>query len=277
MFHRNWWRWARANKIRRETLLVLLALEGGPWGSGHHTGLFHISVGEIAEYTGLNIKEVLQSIRTLERINHVVYDVDYQVVFVRGMLSRQCPNFNSSENTLQGVANHVFRMPETSRATREFIISQRNEPELYELLEGYIEGDPEGDTEGYSEKTGDLDTGDHETGDHESVIAGKDPALTPSVQPSSSSPPSTPGKAKSKAECSGKGKATPGNGKSLSSARMKTKGLRIAAKKFDCLEWDLARISQELRNTYGFTSEEINSKEVRDALGIFNGEMKAAN
>ena len=170
MVRRNWWRWCRTKKIRGNKLLVLLALETGPWGAGQYTGLYHISVTDIADFTGLEEKEVSRAFKSLERIGAIIYDRKKQIVFVRGMLERQSPSFASSENNLLGVVNHVERMPEGSPAVEEFIKAQQNIPELYELLEGYIEGE----SEGYSEKTLDLRPEDLDTGYLNAVIARED-------------------------------------------------------------------------------------------------------
>jgi len=151
MLHRDWWRLCRVRKIRRDTLLVLLALEAGPWGAGQYTGLFRISIEDITSYTGLQEKEVGQAIDSLERLGAIVYDKKYQVLYVTGMLERQSPSFASSENNLQGIANHVERMPGGSRAVQEFIKAQSNIPKLFELLEGYLEGESEGESPGESE------------------------------------------------------------------------------------------------------------------------------
>jgi hypothetical protein len=150
-----------------------LALEAGPWGAGQYTGLFRISIEDITSYTGLQEKEVGQAIDSLERLGAIVYDKKYQVVYVTGMLTRQSPSFASSENNLQGIANHVERMPEGSRAVQEFIKAQGNIPELFELLEGYLEGEPEGESKGYSAQTLDLRPGDLDTGYKETVIKDK--------------------------------------------------------------------------------------------------------
>lgn len=295
MMHRNQWRWCRANKIRGNTLLVLLAIETGPWGAGQYTGLFHLAIYDISDYTGLTEKEVDRAIDQLERPGVIVYDRRQQVVFVRGMLPRQSPSFASSENNLQGVSNHVERMPEGSLAVLEFIKAQVNIPELYELLEGYLEGEAEGEGKGTSNRPEDLRPEDLKTlipedlrpEDKDTVNAVKSPALTPSVQPSSSSPTSTPdsqikgsplgssststpGKATATAKASGKGK--PGNGHGLSTSQMKEKGLAIVAKKYKAGEWDIFKVSNVLTTEYSFTKEDINSREVMDALGLWQGE-----
>lgn len=148
MVHRSWWRGCRANRIRGNPLLVLLAVETGPWGEGHYTGCFRLGIYDIADYTGLTEAEVSKSIAFLERIGVIVFDRDRQVVYVKGMLARQSPNFaTNGNNVLQGIVNHIDRMPEGSPAVSAFIEAQRNEPELYELLQGYPQGNSEGDIE----------------------------------------------------------------------------------------------------------------------------------
>jgi hypothetical protein len=125
--------------------------------------------------------EVLDAIAALERIGVIVYDRKKQIVFVRGMLARQSPSFAASGNNLLGVSNHIERLPEGSPAIRAFIESQRNVPELFELLEGYLEGE----SEGYLEQTLDLKTLIPE--DKETAISQKDRATTPPSNPSSTS------------------------------------------------------------------------------------------
>ena len=147
MLHRGWWRMCRKFRIRGNNLLVYLFLEAGPGGAGQYTGLYTVSIGDISDYTGLSDKDVERSIAELQRTKHIVYDPRKQVVFVIGMLARQSPNYSSSENSIQGVVNHVMRMPEGSIAVESFIKSQINNPELYDLLEWYLEGDEEGDIE----------------------------------------------------------------------------------------------------------------------------------
>lgn len=290
MMHRNQWRWCRANKIRGNTLLVLLAIETGPWGAGQYTGLFHLAIYDIADYTGLTEKEVDRAIDQLERLGVIVYDRRQQVIFVRGMLPRQSPSFASSENNLQGVSNHVERMPEGSLAVLEFIKAQVNIPELYELLEGYLEGEGEGEGKGTSNRPEDLRPEDLKTlipedlrpEDKDTVIAVESPATTPPLQPSSSSPDSTPdpqvkisplgssststtGKAKPKAKASGKGK--PGNGTaSWKGNGVKEAALNEVAHLVSTREVDLAGASEKLRTIYGFTSAEINEPAVLERL-----------
>ena len=179
MLHRQWWRACRANKIQREALLVLLALEAGPWGAGQYTGLYHISPSDISNYTGLTDKEVAHALNTLERRNAIAYDRAMRVVFVKGMLARQSPNFASTEKNLLGVSNHVERMPEDSPAVREFVTAQRNVPELFELLEAYFDV-------GF-EQTLDLRPEDPDTRNHETIISLRSDEMTPSVSPSSTS------------------------------------------------------------------------------------------
>lgn len=148
MLHRNWWRKCRSRKIRGDILLVYVFLEAGPGGAGQYTGLYRVSVDEISDYTGLSNKAVETCLQLLEKSNQIVYDYRKQVVFVQDMLDTQSPNFGSSENSLQGVAHHVERMPEGSKAVLAFIKhSEENYPELFELIEGYLEGYEDGDIE----------------------------------------------------------------------------------------------------------------------------------
>lgn len=137
MLHRNHWRSFRKNKIRRETLLALIAIETGPWGEGHYTGCFQLGIYDIMDYTGLTEKEVSHAIDILERHGGIVFDRERHVMYVHGMLERQCPNYAANgNNIIQGIANHIERMPEGSRAVAAFINAQSNVPELFELLEG---------------------------------------------------------------------------------------------------------------------------------------------
>ena len=115
----------------------------------------------------------------------------------------------------------------------------------------------------------------------ENVIPQKPSGTTLYVQPSSSIPESksnpdgiqinrspigTHGKPtteKAKAKVSGRG--IPGNGHDLSNAEAKKKGLAIAKKKVASGEWDLSEASDKLRSEYGYTNEDINTREVSDA------------
>jgi hypothetical protein len=122
----------------------------------------------------------------------------------------------------------------------------------------------------------------------ENVIPQKTRGTTSSVQPSSSTTESTskpdgdpqingspfgsrrrstPEKANPKAS----GKGNPGNGNGLSDAQKKKKGLAIAKKKVASGEWDLSEASVKLRGEYGYTNEDINTREVSDALGLSQG------
>ncbi len=56
---------------------------------------------------------------------------------------------------------------------------------------------------------------------------------------------------------------------------MKKKGLAIVAKSYKAGEWDIFKVSEVLTNEYRFTKEDINSRIVMDALGLWQGE--AAN
>ena len=121
-----------------------------------------------------------------------------------------------------------------------------------------------------------------------SVDPGKTPASTARVQSDSSTPPESTSTTdlkingspigshgKSNATASGRGK--PDNGNGLSSAQTKRKGLRIAAKKHASGEWNLDKVSEVLRNDYGFNPEDMNSREVMDALSLIPVEKQAAN
>ncbi len=213
MVHRNFWRWCRASKIRGNTLLILLAIETGPWGAGQYTGCFRLGIYDLMDFTGLNHAEVSRAVDSLERCGAIVFDKDRQAVYVHGMLERQCPNFASSENTLQGIVNHIERMPEDSRAISAFIEAQSNVPELFELFEGYPPGGLREDLD-----TRDLRLEDLDTRDKESIIAEKTSALMPS--PSSSSSPSN------------------GNGKSKSVSKRSILSPKDARSIIDTLEQD---------------------------------------
>jgi len=137
MLHRNWWRYCRNQRIKGNELLVLLCLEAGPFGQGHYSGLFDAPISMISNYTGLTPTEISKSLAKLEKRGEIVYDREYQIVYVRGMLERQSPNWDSSDNTINGVYYHVERFPEDSIAVLKFIESKRNHAELGDLLEGY--------------------------------------------------------------------------------------------------------------------------------------------
>lgn len=273
LVHRNLWEaFAKFGKGHHREAFVFLYLETGP--HSNYTGLFQAPLVDIARYTSMTNAEVIDAIDNLSRWGWIVYDKDRQMVFVPGMLQRQLGTKTPNEDNLKGVIFHVERLPEESPAVEAFISANRGIPEiddLFEVMFGTLNDKqltviPKKDF-GITSSVPTISS----TPESPSTPDGK-PKLK--YSPDGSSPSSTPeaGKAKPKSKASGRGKR--GNGKS--DAWMKKKGLRIAAEKFDSLEWDLARISEELRNTYGFTSEEINSKEVRDALGIFQGEMKEA-
>jgi hypothetical protein len=246
MLHRNWWRWCRSKKIRGNKLLVLLAIEAGPWGAGQYTGLFYISPADIADFTGLDDREVSRTIKLLERMDVIVYDRRKQIVFVRGMLERQSPSFASSENNLQGVSNHVERMPEGSPAVEEFIKAQNNTPELYELLEGYLEGE----SEGYSEQTLDLRPEDLDTSDQKTVIAPKDsdddaPLKTFSLTPNDK-----------------------GNGKDQGAVKGKDKGIRFPSSALQTVL--MVRLSEPRQRLEKICRQILDGELGFDALGAFD-------
>jgi len=300
LVHRTVWEeLAKFGKGNHREALVFLYLETGP--HSNYTGLFQAPLVDIAKYTCLTVAEVLQVVDALSRGSWIVYDKDRQMVFVKGMLQRQLGTSTPNEDNTKGVIYHVERMPEESPAVEAFISANREISKIDDLYEVMYGGEDPGGVSGRFTK-GSTPTRDFElktlnleldtrNEKHITVDAVKSPASTSSVQSSSSIPESTstpdvnpqvkvlpigsPGKSedKSKAKASGKGK--PGNG--MSTAAVKRKGLAIARKKIDSLEWDLSQVSEALRNDYGFTSEEINSKEVLDALCLFPGEMKATN
>jgi hypothetical protein len=202
--HRNHWRHFRSNKIRGNVLLVALFLETGPGGAGMYTGLYYCALADISDYTGLKIKEVGQAIEYLECRGDVVYDRDYGLVFVRGMMQRQSTNYASTENNLQGVMHHVERMPEGSRAVQEFINAQSNVPELFELLEPYLEAESELESEvGTSQSSKAVKLESSKDENQKSIIAAEEPrSMTPASSTSSSTSTST-------SETKGNGKAHP--------------------------------------------------------------------
>lgn len=296
LVHRNVWEnLAKFGKGNYREALAFLYLETGP--HSNYTGLFQAPLVDIAKYTSMTNAETVQAIGNLSRAGWIVYDQDRQMVFVKGMLQRQLGTSTPNEDNTKGVLYHVERMPEESPAVESFITANREMPEIDELYEIMYGGDtPGGDTGGLT--TGATPTRDFElktlnlkleTSNEKlhTVIAVKSPALTPCVQPSSSSPNSTPNGnvyddtpcedlsplgssststpgSKSKAKASGKGKR--GNGHGLSNAQMKTKGLKIVAKNYHAGKLDVAELSNVLRNEYGYTQAEINSPVVMDTL-----------
>jgi hypothetical protein len=306
LVHRNIWEaLAKFGKGNHREAIVFLYLETGP--HSNYTGLFQAPLIDIAKYTCLTIAEVLQAIDNLSRWGWIVYDKDRQMVFVKGMLFRQLGTTTPNEDNLKGVIFHVERMPEESPAVEAFISANREIPEIDELFKAMYGGVNPGGvsggaTEGLTKGTtptrdlrletlnSKLETSNEK---QESVNAEKSLASTARVQPLSSTPESTstpdgktpvkgspigspgkstPGEAKSK----GAGKGKPGNGHGLSDAGLKKKGLAIAKKKLASGEWDLGHVSEVLRREYGFTSADINTKVVSDALCLFPGEIKEA-
>lgn len=277
---------------------VFIYLEAGP--NSHYSGLFHAFPADISKNTLVPIREVPDVLRNLQRIGLIVFDEDRQLVHVRGMLKRQLGTQTLNDDNAAGIVHYTERMPEESPAVLSFMEENREIPEFDAILEDlsppvhprvYPPGTPQEatptsrllDSETLDEKTLDSETKKRDTG-----IAEKSPATPPCGKPFSSTPESKPKgdpqvkgspigssststpESKPKAKASGKGKR--GNGKSLSSARMKKKGLAIAAKRYKAREWDIFKVSDVLTNEYQFTKEEINSREVFEALGLSTGE-----
>jgi|GEM_PF-2853359 len=281
------WNTFRRTSASPADRLVFMYLEAGP--PSHYTGLFQVHLVDVAEYTGLSQKEVLQSLDKLSEWGLIVYDPSRQLIFVRGMLQRQLGTSTPNENNVAGIVYYVERMAAESPAVEAFISANRKIPEFEAILEGPYPPPPPGSPPGVpppgisqGSPTGELHppgvpTRDvrRETGDvrretknlkRESVDSEKNPASTTRTQPSSSNSETTPRKSKSETKASVKGKPTTGNG--TSTARMKMKGLKIAAKKHASGEWDLDKVSEVLRNDYGYSQVDLNSREVMDALSL---------
>lgn len=298
------WNMFRKTTATPADRFVYICLEAGP--HAHYTGLFQVHLVDIAEFTGMSEKEVRQALDRLSGWKLIVYDPSRQMVFVRGMLQRQLGTSTPHENNVAGIVYYVERMAEDSPAVLAFMEENRDIPEFEAILDDLYPPPPPGTTTGEDHPPGGptrdlrLETSDvrRETRNdlQESVNAVESPASTSRVQPSSSSPPSspdpkvngsplgssstpTPGKAKAKATATAKasGKGKPGNGNGLSTSQMKKKGLAIVAKRYQAKEWDIFKVSNVLTTEYGFTKEDINSREVMDALGLFQDETKEAN
>ena len=284
----------KLGKDAHREAFVFLYLETGP--HSNYTGLFQAPIVDIAKYTRLTDTEVIRAIDRLSEWGWIVYDKDRQMVFVKGMLQRQLGTSTPNADNTKGIVYHVERMPEESPAVEAFISANREISEIEDLQKVMYGGDDPGGVTGGSNKGGHpnerLETLDlrHETRNEkrENVIPQKTRGTTLRVQPSSptfeSTSTSTPngnvkdspigsyGKAtpeKSKAKVSGKG--NPGNGNNLSDAQLKKEGLAIAKEKVATGEWDLSEASEKLRGEYGYTNEDINSREVSDALGLSQG------
>lgn len=266
------WNMFRKTSATPADRLVFMYLEAGP--RSHYTGLFQVHLVDIAEYTGLSDKEVLQALEKLARWELIVYDPSRQLVFVKGMLQRQLGTSTPNENNVTGIVYYVERMAEDSPAVTSFLEANREIPAINDLLECVPGGDPlgvprgveggvppggspgvephgGGPTRDVRRETFDviLETGD---GKRENVIPQKNCGTTARVQPSSST--SEPGKSKIKA--SGKGKPTPSNGNGKKGA-----ALDEVVHLVNCGEIDLAQASERLRAS-GFSSAEINSPEI---------------
>ena len=295
LVHRNVWETvSKFGEGYHREALVIMYLETGP--HSNYTGLFHASIVDISNYTCLTVQEVLQAIDNLSGWGLIVYDKDRQMVFVKGMLQRQLGTSTPNADNMKGVFYHIERMPEESLAVEAFISANRELPKIEDLYRVMYGGDDPGGVTGGSNQGGHpnerLETLDLrlETRDvkRENVIPQKASGTTLCGQPSSSTPESsskpdgnpqingspigsygkpTPEKAKAKAS----GKVKPGNGHGKSDAQLKKKGLAIAKRKVASGEWDLSEASDKLRSEYGYTNEDINTREVSDALGLSQG------
>ena len=179
---------------RHKEALVFLYFETGPVTTW--TGLFPAPIVDIAKFTCLTVREVLDAINTLSGWGLIVYDHDRQLVCVKGLLLRQA-RYRPNEDQVTGIVRHVEEMPEDSPAVIAFIKEHLDTPELAEHFEcmytppptppdrGVQEGTEQGIGGEVRSKNLEVRT-ENEEGITNSGITRNDRVIPSRVQPSSS-------------------------------------------------------------------------------------------
>ena len=136
MAHTNFWKVIRKfGKDAHQEALVMLHLETGPLA--HYSGLYQISIHDIAAYCCMSLKDAENAIHGLSNRGLIVWDETRQLVYVRNMAYRQLGRNELNAKDITGICYHAERMPEDSPAVQAFVIDYSK---AYQDIEDFFIG-----------------------------------------------------------------------------------------------------------------------------------------